>query len=212
MTDSPESKPSVVRSLQYEQGQILYDILQLHGRGDQAFDADVTYGSGVFYRDFPEIAPAHKFDIDPQVPGVQEADSRHLPVADGALRSLVFDPPFLTYVRAGREGNGSMVMARRFAGYWTYGELKEHYTSSLQEAHRVLEREGLLVIKCQDIVHNHRLHPTHVFVMDEAAKIGFRLKDLFILGAHHRMPSPNRKGTQKHARIHHSYFIAMEAR
>ena len=36
------------------------------------------------------------------------------------------------------------------------------------------------------------------------------LADLFVLPAKHRLPSPNRAGTQKHARIFHSYFLVLE--
>jgi hypothetical protein len=33
---------------------------------------------------------------------------------------------------------------------------------------------------------------------------------MFILAANHRMPSPNRAGAQKHARIFHSYFLVFK--
>lgn len=202
---APEmKKPKVVRSLSMEQEEILLGILTLSGLPH--FDADVTYGNGSFYKGaVPE--PLHKFDIDPQSPGVQEATSIALPLDDGSLRSIVFDPPFLTYVRQGRGGNGSMIMAKRFAGYWRYDELEAHYRATLKEAGRVLANDGILVMKCQDIVHNHRLHPTHAWAIDWAADAGLRLKDLYVLGANHRLPSPNRAGTQKHARIFHSYFL-----
>jgi len=75
--------------------------------------------------------------------------------------------------------------------------------------HRVLKKKGIMVIKCQDIIHNHKMHCTHVNVINWAAGM-FRLKDLFVLPAKHRMPSPNRKGVQKHARIFHSYFLVLE--
>jgi hypothetical protein len=54
------------------------------------------------------------------------------------------------------------------------------------------------------------MHATHANVIEWAKDAGFRLKDLFILAAKHRMPSPNRKGKQKHARIFHSYFLVFE--
>lgn len=196
--------PKVVRSLSMEQEEILLGILQLTGL--DCFDADITYGNGSFYRGaIPE--PVHKFDIEPQALDVQLASSIALPIDDSSLGSIVFDPPFLTYVRAGRDGNGSMIMAKRFAGYWRYDELEAHYRATLKEAGRVLRDDGILVMKCQDIVHNHRLHPTHAWVIEWAADAGLQLKDLFVLGANHRLPSPNRKGSQKHARIFHSYFL-----
>jgi hypothetical protein len=104
---------SVLKSVYENQTDILRAIMAMHC--SDGFDCDLTYGNGQFWRDLK--APALKFDIDPQQPGVIQASSDKLPLADCSLKSVVFDPPFLTYVRAGREGNGKMVMAKRFAGY-----------------------------------------------------------------------------------------------
>lgn len=196
----------IARSCTDSQSEILDNIERLHVPG--GYEADITYGNGQFWKG--RTAPKLKFDIDPQLPGVVKADSRALPVLDGSLKSIVFDPPFLTYVRAARDGNGSMVMAKRFSGYWRYDELEDHYESTIKEAARALEVGGVLVVKCQDIIHNHQMHPTHLFVCLWADKHGFQLKDLFVLVAKHRMPSPNRAGKQKHARIFHSYFIVLK--
>lgn len=208
MTVQPDNV-TAVQSLSHSQEEILGSILRL--RGLDRFDADLTYGNGVFYRgSIPE--PRLKFDIDPQVEGVVAASSDSIPLASGSLQSAVFDPPFLTYIRSGRGGNGSMVMAGRFAGYWRYDELVEHYQSTLRETKRVLVDGGTLVFKCQDIVHNHQLHPTSAYVIQWAHSMGLRLVDTYVLGATHRMPAPNRAGTQRHARIHHSYFLVFEKR
>ena len=196
----------IVKSVYDSQSEILRGISALHC--PEGFECDASFGNGAFWRD---IAPPFlRFDIDPQAEGVIAASSDLLPVKNASLSNLVFDPPFLTYVRAGREGNGKMIMARRFAGYWSYGELQTHYTKSLEEFSRVLKPEGTLVFKCQDIVHNHSLHCTHANVITWALAVGFRLLDLFILPASHRMPSPNRLGKQKHARIFHSYFLVFK--
>ena len=195
------------RSFSMSQTEILDAIEALHV--PNGFEVDVTYGGGAFWKGRRE--PAHKFDIDPQRSGVVAADSRLLPLGPSSVGSLMFDPPFLTYVRAGRSGNGKMAMARRFSGYWTYEELEDHYQETISEAYRVLKPGGVLAVKCQDIVHNHRLHATHEKVMGWAEMEGFRLLDLFILAASHRMPGPNRKGTQKHARVFHSYFLVFRS-
>ena len=196
---------TVLRSVSYDQIEILKSIMTLC-KIDR-FCADVTYGNGGFYKDIPK--PEHRFDLDGDLDGVTQADSTALPLGGESISSLVFDPPFLTYVRAAREGNGNMVMAKRFAGYWRYDELESHYIGTIKEAHRVLKKKGIMVIKCQDIIHNHKMHCTHVNVINWAAGM-FRLKDLFVLPAKHRMPSPNRKGVQKHARVFHSYFLVLE--
>lgn len=191
------------------QSEILRRIRSLHCV--DGFDADLTYGNGGFWGEDDLPPPPIRLDIEPLVEGVTQADSRSLPMDDGSLSSVVFDPPFLTYVRSGREGNGGMVMARQFGGYWRYDELAEHYQSSLSEIARVLKPGGIAVFKCQDIVHNHRLHATGANVIDWAANVNLRLLDLFILTANHRLPSPNRAGVQRHARIHHSYFIVLQS-
>lgn len=196
----------VVRSVYDSQTDILRGIMALHC--PEGFDADLTYGNGGFWKDIP--APRFKFDKQSLASEVVEACSTDVPLADNAVGSVVFDPPFLTYVRGGRDGNGSMIMAKRFAGYWRYDELEDHYRRTLTEAKRILRPKGVLVFKCQDIVHNHRLHCTHANVIGWAETAGLRLLDLFVLPAKHRMPSPNRAGKQKHARIFHSYFLVFQ--
>ena len=192
------------KSVSEDQFEILDAIQLLHC--PNGFDVDATFGNGGFYRSKNDW-PTHRFDADNSLQNCVEARSDDLPLPDGSVASVVFDPPFLTYIRDGRCGNGSMALARRFGGYWRYDELADPYKSSLQEFSRVLSAGGILVFKCQDIVHNHRLHATHANVMQWASEVGFRLKDLFILTARHRMPAPNRRGQPRHARVFHSYFL-----
>lgn len=198
----------MIRSVYENQIDILKSIMELCNI--ERFDVDVTYGNGQFYKEIEK--PLHCFDIDPNLVDTP-ASSDNLPLYESSVRSLVFDPPFLTYVRAAREGNGNMVMAKRFGGYWRYDELEAHYRATIKEAARVLKKKGIMVFKCQDIIHNHKMHCTHMNVVNWASD-EFRLKDLFILPAKTRMSIPQQKGTakkqQKHARIFHSYFLVLE--
>jgi len=197
----------MIKSVYYDQTEILKSIMELCKI--ERFCADVSYGNGKFYGEIEQ--PVFKGDISPQVDGVTKCSSVDLPVNDGEFKSLVFDPPFLTYVKQAREHNS--IMAKRFGGYWRYDELEEHYRKTLIEAHRVLSKKGIMIFKCQDIIHNHKMHCTHMNVM-EWSKGLFRLKDLFILPAKNRMPMPEKEGdkkrVQKHARIFHSYFMVLE--
>lgn len=200
----------VIKSVYYDQSDILKSIMKLCGL--DRFCVDATYGNGKFYgKGVPE--PVARFDLDPQFGNVIEADSCRLPLPSGGVKSFVFDPPFLTYIRAAREGNGGMVMARRFGGYWKYDELEAHYVGTIKEAHRVLCERGILVFKCQDLIHNHKMHCTHVNVINWCDGL-FRLKDMYVLPVKHRMGIPSQKGVaakkQKHARIFHSYFLVLE--
>jgi len=197
----------LIKSVSDDQDEIIRSIMHLCGI--ERFDADLTYANGGFWKNLPQ--PAMKFDIDPQTPDTVEANSMFLPLPQSCVNSIMFDPPFLTYIKQGREHDS--VMAKRFGGYWKYDELEMHYSGTIFEAHRILSKKGILVIKCQDIIHNHKMHCTHLNVM-KWAEGKFRLKDLFILTAKHRIPIPPTEGhkpkVQKHARIHHSYFMVLE--
>ena len=199
-------KKYTYRSVYENQSEILSAIKVLHCQ--EGFCADLTYGNGGFWKHHPR--PLLAFDITPLHPDVIQASSTALPCADESLQNVVFDPPFLTYVKAGRQHKeGKVVMSARFGGYWTYGDLTQHYTETLDECKRVMRKGGKLVFKCQDVIHNHKMHCTHANVIQWAAERGFRLRDLFVLVAKHRMPSPQ-KGTQRHARVWHSYFLVLE--
>ena len=199
---------TVIKSLYSNQFEILDAIIKLHVEGD-TFEVDVTYGNGAFYKK-GLTQPTHRFDIDPTLKNTTKTcSSENTGLVDASIKSVVFDPPFLTYIRKQRVGNSSMVMAKRFSGYWHVDELIKHYQATLVEAARILKHKGIMVIKCQDIVHNHKLFCTHAHILNWAAP-SFRLKDLFIQAATHRMPAPNRKGTQKHARVYHSYWIVLQ--
>jgi len=203
----------MIKSIYENQSELLRGLLSLHCNDNIV--ADITYGNGGLYKDFG-WEPSYRFDIDPQCEGIVKACSTTLPIANETFTSVMFDPPFLTYVKNARNhADGKHIMASRFGGYYTYEELKKHYQDTLDECHRVLCRKGVLVFKCQDIIHNHKMHCTHVNVIRWAEDRGFRLKDLFILVAKNRMPIPPTKTQtvpkkQKHARIFHSYFLVFE--
>lgn len=196
---------TVFRSVYDTQEEILNAIMHLHCQ--DGFECDMTYGNGCFWKKLQR--PRLCYDITPLHEGVIKACSTMLPLAPGSLANCVFDPPFLTYVRNGREHNGKVAMTSRFGGYYRYDELEDHYRDTISEAYRVLKPRGKMVFKCQDIIHNHKMHCTHVNVIQMAEIEGFRLADLFVLAAKHRMPSPQ-KGQQRHARIFHSYFLVLE--
>lgn len=197
-----EAANTVVKSVYDTNAEILAGIERLHC--PDGFECDMTYGNGAFWRG--RERPMHCFDITPLHEGVVQADSRALPLESGTLRNCVFDPPFLTYVKNGRDHNSKVAMTSRFGGYYRYEELEEHYRGTLSEAFRVLKPGGVMVFKCQDVIHNHKMHCTHVNVVNWAEREGFRLLDLFVLPAKSRMPGPQ-KGTQRHARVFHSYFL-----
>ena len=197
----------MIKSVSDDQEYIIKSIMELCNI--HRFDVDVTYGNGSFWKNLRQ--PLYCFDINPQLDYVAKCSSDNLPFEEGEIASIMFDPPFLTYIKSAREHNS--IMAKRYGGYWKYQELEEHYKNTIKEANRVLCKKGIFVVKCQDIIHNHAMHPTHINVFNWSSGL-FKLKDMFILTAKNRIPIPQKeneaKKMQKHARIHHSYFMVME--
>ena len=194
----------MIKSLSFSQSEVLKWIYDLYLQ--DGIHVDCTYGNGAFYKN-QEFSPEICIDLDPLTDSVVDGDSRCLKFAGNSVGNMIFDPPFITYVKKGRDHNS--IMAKRFGGYYTYGELESHYLQSVIEFSRIMKHKSKLVFKCQDIIHNHKMHCTHAMVIEMCEERGFRLKDMFILGAKSRMPIGKNK-TQRHARIHHSYFLVFE--
>lgn len=160
---------------------------------------DATFGSGCFYKKaLPR--PEFCFDIAPRIPGVIQADVCRLPLEDGSIFSVMFDPPFMA-----RTGPGATLKARFGELVGTMQDLWNFYFLAMREIHRVLMPGGWLIFKCQDGVLSGVNHFTHIVVCEWGMKLGFKPVDLFILLAKHRMMHPKHK-VQRHARKYHSYF------
>jgi hypothetical protein len=192
----------VISSISYDEQEIIRDILYLH-TDNKKIDCDPTYSIGNFYKKGIE-QPEYKFDKFPQIEGVIEATSDKLPLKDSSIRTIMFDPPFViggeTYDKS---VEGSCIISKRFTQFGSFEKLKKMYLDSLREFARVLVMGGIVIFKCQDCVCGGLNHFTHSWVMNEAIKMGFYPKDLFILLARNRI-NDGRK--QQHARKYHSYF------
>ena len=80
----------------------------------------------------------------------------------------------------------------------------------LTEAYRVLKPDGILIFKCQDKVSSGKQYMSHVYIMNEAVRIGFYPKDLFVLLAKSRLVADWQKQKQAHARKWHAYFLVFQ--
>ena len=176
----------------------------------ERFDLDCTYSKGNFWKDLP--SPVNKSDIYPVNDTVIECSSENLSFADGSMKSIMFDPPFVIAGKSYKDNKeGSSIIAKRFEGYETYNHLKVHYYNTLKELYRVCEKGGHVVFKCQDTVSGGKNHFSHVMVMNMAQELGFYPRDLFILTSNVRINSFGTKWTkQEHARKYHSYFWVFE--
>ncbi len=196
----------LIKSISYDQGEIIRNILKLHSPTGK-IDCDPTYSIGNFYKNTGVIPPQYKFDIRPQLDDVEYGDSRCLSLSDESIYCLMFDPPFLATTGASlTEKDDNNKINKRFGVYPNEKELHQFYIDSLIEAYRVLKPNGILIFKCQDKISSGKQYMTHCFIWQEAIKLGFYPKDLFILLAKNRIVANWQLKNQKNARKFHSYF------
>jgi tRNA G10 N-methylase Trm11 len=159
--------------------------------------ADVTYGKGVFWRHVDVTAyDLHPSDIE------TGKDFHHLPYPDASFEAVVFDPP---YMNGGGNVKESINDCYRNEGNMSHENVMAIYLSGILEARRVLVRHGILFIKCQPAVADHKQKLTHVQIATVLPMIGLQIEDEFVL-RQATVPLMRHK-TQQHARKNHSYLL-----
>lgn len=200
----------IYTTISYDQTEIINTILQLHVPSHK-IDCDITYSKGNFYKNGSVPQPAHKFDIQPQTKDTIMADAGNLPLEANSINCVMFDPPFLaTTGKSLMSNDGSNKINKRFGVFPSESELHRFYVDVLIEVHRVLNDKGILIFKCQDKVSSGKQYMSHCFIWQEAIKVGYYPKDLFILLAKNRIVADWQVRNQKNARKYHSYFWVFE--
>lgn len=224
------SVKETVKSISYNQHEILYNIMQLHTDG-KPIECDMTYSIGNFYGKFKitkedgeifdiEIpAPKYKFDVCPQLDDVVKIEPLGpLPLPDNSIESICIDLPFViscgpslsgpNYDDDGKRVKNNLI-SRRFAYYYPVAQLLESYKHWIEEAYRVLKEDGVLVFKTQATITGSKMLNTPYYSRLIAESCGFDSLDEFILIAKNRLIS-GKVQKQQHARSFHSYFLVFK--
>lgn len=198
----------MIKSISFDEQEIINGILKLHCK--TPIELDPTYSKGNFYKKGIEI-PKFKFDINPQLKGVEKANAENLPLENESINTIMFDPPFLaTTGKSLTVINNSNKINQRFGVYPSEKKLHQFYINSMMEFYRILKEDGILIFKCQDKISSSKQYLSHVFIINEAEKLGFYTKDMFILLAKNRIVANWQLKNQKNARKFHSYFLVFE--
>lgn len=208
----------IFSSYQTNNNEVFSKILALHVP-EGSLVADVTYGKGVFWKDIP----SEKYRLLPTdlKTGV---DFRNLPYGDCSIDCVVLDPPYMEgLLREKKEHRGAQGTHVAFSDAYEFkGQVivshgdkpapKWHaavldlYFKAAAEAYRVLRKEGVFIVKCQDEVSANKQWLTHVELINQFVSMGFYAKDLFIVTRTNK-PGVSRVKKQLHARKNHSYFL-----
>lgn len=172
--------------------------------------ADVTYGSGRFWRKFPVgTVDLLASDLDGSH-GALVADFRALPYRDSSVDVVVFDPPYTHH--PGRHGDGAYAAtSSRYRNRQTtaslYNEgIMELYRAGMAEAARVMKDSGsTLLVKCKDMVQRDVMCWSSITVYQFAWDLGLWPRDLFYLVPTGKPPHGRWK-TQRHARQRPSFL------
>jgi hypothetical protein len=169
--------------------------------------ADVTWGKGVFWKqvDLSQY-DFHKSDILT----VPEAlyDFRTLPrdvFPDESYDMLVLDPPYA-------HNPGAMIVNANYKNAETttgmyHNDIINLYRDGLVEAHRVVKKGGLVLVKCQDEIESSYQRWSHMEILRDALEIGLYGLDLFVLVQRTNPHIQHR--VQQHARRNHSFLLVL---
>ena len=200
------AKPAIVLTARVGQNKDLFpDILRLYARpGDRI--ADVTYGKGNFWKSVD--TSQYELLATDLATGV---DFRSLPYADGSLRMVVLDPPYIYNPKDTVKASLSSPyrVNETGLGLTTTAAVVDLYKAGMREAMRVLGPGGRLVVKCQDQIESNKQRWVHVLLYDFACnELGMYARDLFVLV---QTTQPTiRWPIQYHGRKNHSYFWIFE--
>ena len=166
---------------------------------------DPTYGKGTFWARVDtsqfELVGSDRASNKP-------LDFAALPYPAKSFEHFVFDPPYMHH--GGRVKLDPRAYAMRAKYGNSDGVCKSHqdiiadYAAGIREAARVLKRHGLLWVKCQDEIQNHRQCWSHVEIYELARAQGFTGHDLFVLHQHGEPVVQFKR--QTHARKNHSFL------
>jgi tRNA G10 N-methylase Trm11 len=193
--------------------EVFPQILSLHVP-DGAKIADVTYGSGVFWRN----VDTSRYELFPSDIATG-TDCRALPYENDSFDAIVIDPPYMEGLlrndKSHKAGSGSHFAFRKYysngdetsnGGQKWHGAVTDLYFRAGAEAIRVLKDNGIAIVKCQDEVSANRQCLTHVEIINHYGSLGFYAKDLFVTVRQNRAVIARLK-KQVHARKNHSYFL-----
>lgn len=219
MTKEELNNSTVIRNINYDESEIIRNILDLHANGSETFDADFTASKLNFYkkrRGWKHVIPVPKYlyDVYPLKDTITKIEPFHkIPADDKSFKSICIDLPFVVSPKTCKsmvEKNNASVTAKRFASWYP---VKEGYYNMywwLKEAERTLSDGGIIAYKMMNTVSGGINHSFIPYAVTCAESLGLYFIDEFILEAKHRLISAGKIKKQKHARKYTSSWLVFK--
>lgn len=162
--------------------------------------ADVTYGKGNFWTKV-DVSQYEMLPSDLST----GTDCRKLPYEAESIDVVVFDPPYIYNPKATiKDSISGSYALNETLDLRTNNDVLEFYQVGMTEAVRVLKKNGVLIVKCQDCIESNKSKWNHITIYMQALELGLVADDLFVL-VQTGVPASRWK-VQHHARKNHSYF------
>ncbi len=185
--------------------ELLERMLDFYPRKRPKLILDATVNKRRFWRGSTrrvigmDIEPAHCPDV--------VADNRQMPFKDRCFDVVVYDPPHIP--NQGKDQSkdfnsrfGLVLRSPAENGY----NFTHLYPPFVREAFRVLKREGVLLCKIADYIHNHSYQWAHIELIKAAVEAGFCPCDCIVKIRKGPIVDPKWKKAH-HARRHHCYWL-----
>ena len=188
-----------------EDAELIEEFLSFYPRSEPTLILDATVNSGRFWRG--SSRPVVGLDIDPQHRPDVCADNTAMPFGAGTFDVVVYDPPHLP--NQGRDKSkdfttrfGLGARSAKENGY----SFAHTYPPFMAEAFRVLIKDGILLCKIADYVHNHRYQWAHIELILAGQAAGFTACDCIVKVRKGPIIDPKWKRAH-HSRRQHCYWV-----
>jgi hypothetical protein len=187
--------------------ELLEKMLDFYPRKRPELILDATVNKARFWQG--STRPIIGMDIDSKHAPDVVADHARMPFANQTFDVVVYDPPHVP-----NQGEDQQKDFNTRFGLVLKSGVKSGYNFShlfppfLREAYRVLKREGILLCKIADYVHNHRYQWAHIELINAGVAAGFTACDCIIKIRKGPIMDPKWKKAH-HARRHHCYWIVL---
>lgn len=176
-------------------------IMKVYGRKGMTV-ADVTYGSGVFWKHIN----TSDYAFTPSDLKTCGTDFTDLPYSDEHMDIVVFDPPYRYTPKTNQPTHHTDRYALHpSANLHRPSDVLALYRAGIAECERVLKQGGFLIVKVMDTIEASEQYWMHIDIMQMGNDL--KCRDLVIVAPPSTVAS--RWKRQRHLKKTHSYFIIM---